>query len=319
MTEPVRIAVVGAGIMGANHARVARNLRDATLTAVVDADLERAARVAGPGVRVAGTVDEIIDDCDLAVVAVPTALHYDVTMTLLSAGKHVLVEKPIASTQAQATDMVAEASRRGLVLAVGHIERFNAAVAELPPLLDQPLVVTARRVSPYSPRISDGVIHDLMIHDLDIVLSLVGPDAKVQAVSGAGRAVHGGLEDLACVTVSFDTGLVALFETNRVSQEKVRRVEVTQAESVVVADLLRQDITVHRMSRHEYLADDGVRYRQSSVVEIPFIEQRGEPLARELQNVVDAVRQGVPPKVTGVAGQRALALADLVAEAVVRT
>ena len=153
-------------------------------------------------------------------------------------------------------------------------------------------------------------IHPIKPGSLDIappasnLLGLMGDDVQVVDVAGVARAPRGSTEDLAVATVLFDNGVSASFETSRVAQQKVRSIEVTQHDSVVIADLVRQDITVHRMSRHEYLAEDGMRYRQSSVVEVPFIDQRGEPLARELQDVVDAIREGRPPTVGGRAGIR---------------
>jgi len=149
-----------------------------------------------------------------------------------------------------------------------------------------------------------------MIHDLDIVLALAGDDVEVVDVAGVARKVKGDTEDLAVVTLRFSNGLTAVLNTSRLGQQKIRTVEITQEESVVIADLVRQDITVHRMTRHEYLSDEGTRYRQSSIVEIPFLETRGEPLALELQHFVDAVQGGTPPRVDGRAGLRAIALAE---------
>lgn len=316
----VRIAVVGAGVMGANHARIARSLRDAELVAVIDADLDRARSAAGPDVHVAPGIDELgtVVAVDLAVVAVPTPHHADVAVALAERGINLLVEKPLAGSILEAERIIAAAEAAGVVLAVGHIERFNAAVAELPRLVADPIHVRATRVSPYSARIGDGVIHDLMIHDLDIVLALAGPDAEVTSVAGTARSTRSANEDLASVTVAFSTGLTAAFETSRLAQQKVRTLEITQADAVVVADLVRQDVTIHRMSQHEYLSGDGVRYRQSSVLEIPFLEHRGEPLALELAHVAECVRTGAPPRVSGRDGVRALALADRIAAAVHR-
>ena len=148
----VRIAVIGAGVMGGNHARVARNVAGGHLTAVVDQDLGRAsALVAGSAAKAVGDIGEVIDDFDLAIVAVPTSGHHDLVLALLDAGKHVLVEKPIAASTEQAQAMIDRASTRGGILAVGHIERFNAAVRELPGLMESPIHIRATRVSPYSP------------------------------------------------------------------------------------------------------------------------------------------------------------------------
>jgi predicted dehydrogenase len=314
----LRLAVVGAGIMGANHARVARQLNEIELVAVVDRDSERAQTAAGVGGRFCTDVAEILDEIDAAVVAVPTQHHHSVAQTLIGAGKHVLVEKPLALTVAEASEIVVAAVAAGVVLAVGHIERFNAAVAELPKWVEDPVHIRTERISPYSPRILDGVVLDLMIHDLDIVLSLAG-GAKAIHVSGVGQHAISDSEDLASAIVRFDNGLTASFTTSRLGQQKIRQVEVTQRDSVVVADLLRQDITVHRMSRHEYLSDEGARYRQSSMIEIPFLETRGEPLALELAHFAECVLTGATPRVDGEAGLRALALAHKVSAALSRS
>ena len=319
MTTPIRMAVVGAGIMGTNHARVAKLLPGVELVAVADPDLAKARAAAGTlGARAVASVGELAGELDAAIIAVPTALHVDTALALIDDGVHVLVEKPLAANAADARKIVDAAAARGLVLAVGHIERFNAAVAELGRLLDHPIHIEASRISPYSSRIADGVIFDLMIHDIDIVCSLAGPDARAVNVSGVARATKGQTEDVASVTVQFSTGLTAAFNTSRLGQQKIRTIEITQAESTVMADLVRQDITVHRMSHHEYLTDQGARYRQSSVIEIPFLESRGEPLALELAHFVECIRTGASPRVDGAAGIRAIELAQWATEAVAR-
>jgi predicted dehydrogenase len=316
--KAVRVGVIGAGIMGANHARVLRQLPEAVLTAVVDQDLERANLVVGPEGR--GVVDlaEVIDEIDAAVVAVPTKFHHDITLQLLRAGKHVLVEKPIAATEVEAKAMVEAAEELGLVFAVGHIERFNPAVVELSKWIENPVHIRIERINPYSGRILDGVVMDLMIHDLDIVLSLAD-GAEVVDVEGIGHHVRSDSEDLAVVTLRFANGLTASLTTSRLGQQKIRQIEVTQHESVVVADLLRQDITINRMTRSEYLSNEGTRYRQSSMVEIPFLEVRGEPLALELSHFIECILTDGLPRVDGEAGLRALRLASYISSRISRT
>jgi predicted dehydrogenase len=315
--ENLRLAIIGAGIMGTNHARVARLLRGAELVAVVDRDVERAsAAAAATGARAVAEIDSIIGDVDAAIVVVPTAHHHDVAISLAERGIHLLVEKPLAETVERAAAIDTAAAKAGVVLSVGHVERFNAAVAELPRLLDQPIHIEASRIGAYSARVTDGVVFDLMIHDLDIVLSLAGPGIEVVAVSGVSQTIRGRSEDLACATVRFSNGLTATFNTSRLGQQKVRRIEVTQNESVLIADLLRQDVTVHRMTRQEYLSDEGTRYRQSSIVEMPFIEIRGEPLLMEQQHFIDCIRNGTTPRVDGAAGVSAIRLATQVQSAV---
>ena len=317
MNQPVRLAVIGAGIMGTNHVRVARQLPGVELVAVVDHEIERAQAAARTGGELAtDTLSDVIGTIDAAVVAVPTQYHVATAIRLAEQHVHLLVEKPLAPSVDDARRIVDSARAHGVVLAVGHIERFNAAVAELPRLLDRPIHIEASRISPYSARVTDGVIFDLMIHDLDIVCSLAGPEAEVSRISGIARAMKGVTEDLASVTVEFSTGLTATFNTSRLGQQKIRTIEITQEESVVIADLVRQDITVHRMNHNEYLSDEGTRYRQTSVIEIPFLETRGEPLALELAHFIDCIRNETTPRVDGAAGIRAVDLAQRATEAV---
>ena len=316
MTSPLRLAVVGAGIMGTNHARIAKQLPGIELVAVVDRDLERAsAACRGSAAQAAQTVGEITGGIDAAVVAVPTQFHLDAAIPLIERGVHLLIEKPIAPTVADAQAIIDAAEKAGVVLAIGHIERFNAAVAELPHFIDQPIHIEASRLGSYSSRVLDGVIFDLMIHDIDIVLSLLG-DAEVAHIGGIAQAVRSESEDIATATLRFTNGVTATLNTSRLAQQKIRMLEITQADSAIAADLLRRDVTIYRMSRQEYLSDEGTRYRQSSVVEIPFLETAGEPLALELAHFAECVRTGATPRCDGRAGLRALALATDITRAI---
>ncbi len=314
MSAPLKVAVVGTGIMGSNHVRVMGQLPDVELVAVVDADLDRAkAASLKSGALACASIDDLPVDVEAAVVAVPTALHLETAIALVERGISVLVEKPLAATVADAQRIIDAASAAGVVLAVGHIERFNPAVAELTALVTEPIHISASRISPYSPRISDGVVFDLMIHDIDIVCSLAPAGDDIVSVSGVGRQVRADSEDLASVAVAFESGLTASFMTSRLGQQKIRAIEVTQLDSVVSADLVRSDVTIHRMAHHEYLGEGGVSYRQSSVVETPFI-QRGEPLVLEAQDFVAAVRSGGPPRVSGTDALRAVSIATAIVE-----
>lgn len=312
MNQKVRLAVVGAGIMGANHIRVAQQLPNVELVAVVDQDAARARALSkSDKIEVAQTIDELRSEIDAAIIAVPTSAHVNVASELARRGISLLVEKPLAATSSEAEDLVAVAAASEIVLAVGHVERFNPAVYELPRFLEKPIHFEASRISPFTPRIGDGVIFDLMIHDLDIVSSLVSPQADVVAVEGIARRVKADTEDIAVVMMAFSTGETAVFNTSRLGQSKIRTLEVTQDESAIMVDLLRQDVTITRMSKHEYLSDDGApRHRQSNVVEIPFLETRGEPLALELSHFVECVRTRGRPLVDGMAGARAVRLAE---------
>jgi predicted dehydrogenase len=310
-----RLAVVGTGIMGANHARIAALHRDVELIAVVDPDTERADRLADAyGAKAFADVADCLDLVDAAVVATPTEAHHQTGLTLLGAGIHTLVEKPIASTVRQATELIDAAHRAGVTLTVGHVERFNPAVLELDNLLDQPLHITANRVSPYSARVTVGVVLDLMVHDLDIVTKLAG--GSVSRLQASTLTVRSESEDLATALLEFDNGVTATLTASRIGQQKIREITVTQAETFITVDLLRQDVTINRVAHAEYLSSEGARYRQTGVVEIPFLEHRGEPLGLELDEFIRAIDERRPPRVTGEDGRAALQLAlDVVAAA----
>lgn len=294
--------------MGANHARVAMGLRDATVSAVVDPDVERAKALAhAVGSRSASTVEEVLEDIDAAVVAVPSHLHRPVALQLIEAGKHVLVEKPIAPSVEDGLAIVEAAEQRPVVLMIGHIERFNPAVLGLEHLLSEVVHLDVARISPYSGRIADDVVIDLMIHDLDIALGMLR--CPVMDVAVVRRRLRSDSDDLVCALVTFENGVTANFTASRVGQHKIREWQITQAESFVTLDLVRQDVTVMRVDHSEFLSDDGPRYRQSGVVEIPFLERRGEPLYLELSEFVDCVTTGGRPRVDGRAGVAALELA----------
>jgi predicted dehydrogenase len=303
----MRVAIVGAGIMGVNHARVLGTMRCAEVAAVVDPDETRGRALAdsiGVPLRPVAGLAEI---ADAAIVATPSETHADVGLSLLAEGLDLLIEKPLATTVADASRVVAAARTTDRIVMVGHIERFNAAVLGLRDVVSDPMHVEFTRVGPYTPRVSSDVVVDLMVHDLDLARMLAR--GRFVDVSATGRCIYSGQIDLACALLTAETGLTVALTASRAGQTKVRRIEVTQRDSFVVADLLRQDIRVHRLSHNEYLSEGGSRYRQSGVVEIPFLERAGEPLRAELEHFVDAVRHRARPAVDSSDGLEALRLA----------
>lgn len=304
----LKFAVVGAGVMGTNHVRVMRAVPDAEITHVVDPDPERAQRAAtNCGAKAAADIAEILGEVDCAIVASPSSQHDEHARALLEHGVHVLIEKPIATTPDQAAGLISLAEERGLVLQVGHVERFNPAVMELDRLRTGAVHVEATRVGPYSARVEVGVVLDLMIHDLDIVLAIAQSDpVEVHATAQRTRSTT---EDLASALIRFKNGMSAALTASRIGQNKIRSLSITRVEDFVAVDLLRQDVTIHRVDHSEYLSDEGTRYRQTGVVEMPFLENRGEPLFLELAHFAQAVRTGGTPRVTGRDGLRALELA----------
>lgn len=310
----LELAVFGAGVMGANHVRVAQALRNAHVGLVIDVNRARARRIAEPvGAKWAARAPLDLAGIEAAVVAVPTHAHGDVAGPLIEAGIPVLIEKPLAGTPAEAQALVAAAEASGSMLMVGHVEQFNTAVLELDRLVHSVIHLEATRVGPFAARVQDGVILDLMIHDLDIIRRLVGSDPiEIQAMA---QKTCSETEDLACALLCFEGGVTASLMASRVAQNKVRQLEITQAKSTISVDLLRQAVTVYKTSRSEYRSQGKVRYRQSGVMEIPFLEQRGEPLLLELDHFLECIASGRPPRVDGQQGLDALELAFRVAQA----
>ena len=301
----VRLGIVGAGIMGASHARVAQTIPDAQVTTVVDPDADKGKRLAAHvGASYAASADELPGRVDAAVIAVPTEAHASIAMMLMENGIDVLVEKPIAATVAEGASIVATAEKYSRILMAGHVERFNPAVLELGRYVDGLIHIDIRRVGPFSPRVTTSVILDLMIHDIDLVHMLGGSELK--EILALARRVRSGTEDLATCSLTFASGVSATLTASRVGQAKHRQIELTQQDNVVIADLIRQQLTVHRVAHSEFLDDRGARYRQSGIIEIPYLEQQGEPLALELRHFIHCTLNHSQPVVDGHAGLTAL-------------
>jgi predicted dehydrogenase len=297
--QGTRIAVVGVGRFGEQHARVYRELEDAELIGVLDADASRAKEIAGRfGCRVFHSPEELQGQVEAATVAVPTLDHKALSINLLQYGIDVLVEKPIAKTVAEADELIAAAERLHRVLQVGHLERFNPAVEAARAIARSPLFFEAHRLSPFSPRSLDvDVVMDLMIHDLDIVLSLV--DSEVEEIRGVGLPVLTGKIDIANVRVAFANGCVANFTASRVSTERVRKLRWFQPSEYVSVDYERQDALVIAVAKG----------KQGPLLSHRKLEpQRQEPLRRQLQDFLRNVRERRTPQVGGKEARRALLL-----------
>jgi predicted dehydrogenase len=300
-----RLAILGAGLMGANHGRVALNVREFTVTSICDPDLERAAAVAAPlHATATSDVDEAIASADAVILAAPSHLHGEIGEKVLKSGRDLLVEKPIATSVRDAERLIEAAAANDRILLVGHVERFNPAVSELVTMVDNPISLEITRVGPFSPRQLADVFLDLMIHDIDLCRAITG--AEIASFQSSAKVVRSGDLDFACALIQFDNGVVANVTASRISQNKIRRITLTQRDNAVVADLLRQQVEVHRIESAEFLSDSGVRYRQSGLVEIPYLSQHGEPLALELRHFAACVERRTQPLVSGEDGLRAL-------------
>jgi predicted dehydrogenase len=292
-----RVAVVGAGQFGRNHARVAASSARADLVAVVDADPARAADVAAQhGCLPLRDASELEGKVDAAIVAVPTTAHADVACSLMAAGIDVLVEKPIASDLASAGRMIAASEEHGRVLQVGHLERFNPAVIALERNTRLPLFFEIHRLSVFSPRSLDvDVVLDLMIHDLDIVLNLA--TAELEEIRAAGISILSAKEDIANVRLQFQNGCIANLTASRVSTEKVRKLRLFQPREYISVDYTRQDALSIRVDEQ----------RQVSFHPLPV--NKGEPLAAQFEAFLDCVESRSAPKVHGRAARRTLEVA----------
>jgi UDP-N-acetylglucosamine 3-dehydrogenase len=303
-----KLAIVGAGIMGAAHGRVAGSIREFTVTAVCDNDVERAAALAKPhGALATSSLQEAIDEADAVILATPSETHAEIGTRILKSGRDLLVEKPIATSTADARQLIEAAEANDRILMVGHVERFNPAVSELLRLVQDPVALEITRVGPFTGRLLADVVLDLMIHDIDLARAAIG--AEIVGVSAVGRVVRSEEPDLACALLQFANGVIANITASRVSQTKIRRISLTQRDNAVVADLLRQHVEVHRIEHSEYLSDGGARYRQSGLVEIPFLAQHGEPLMHELKHFATCVQQRLRPLSSGADGLAALEVA----------
>ena len=288
MTESPRVAVVGAGNMGANHARVVAASPRAELAMVLDVDADRADAVARP-LGVEGSTDlAAAAGCDAVVVAATTEVHLDIALPLLEAGVSCLVEKPLADDLVAVDRLIGASETSGAALMCGFVERFNPAVVGARALLDgSPVHLLGIRHSPHNPRTRSSVIDDLLIHDIDLALDLLG--GSVTSVSGGHWVSPDGVEELADCTMVFDHGAVATLSSSRTSQRKVRSLSLSSVDLLIEIDLLRHDLTAYRHRSGEVVDRDGPIYRAETVVEIPFVRHTGEPLAVQFDHFVDLV------------------------------
>jgi predicted dehydrogenase len=301
MSELTRIGVVGVGSIGKNHARICAELAEAQFSAVLDINRESAETIAAQyGAKVASSLDEFISLIDAATVAAPTPVHYEIGSALLAHGKHVLIEKPITETPAQAEDLVRLAKERSLILQVGHIERFNPILSALEQLVTRPRFIESHRLSPYPFRsVEIGVVLDLMIHDLEVILHLVR--SPVKSIDAVGVPVLSKGEDIANARIRFQNACVANVTASRISPEKMRKIRVFQEGAYLSLDYQAQAGEIYRLV-------DGQITRESVAME------KEEPLKRELQSFVECARRGLQPLVSGSEATAALELAIEITE-----
>jgi predicted dehydrogenase len=311
--SPINVAVVGVGAFGRNHARVYHQLQQAgsvRLVGVVDPDTARADAVADEfHCKAFGSIEQMLtthSEVQAASVAVPTVLHLDVARNLMEAGVDVLIEKPLAATLPEADELLRVAIEHKRVAQVGHLERFNPAVRATLPLINRPMFFEVHRLSVFSPRALDvDVVLDLMIHDLDIVLTFA--QSAVKEIRAVGLPILSGKVDIANVRVEFESGCVANFTASRVSTERVRKVRFFQERQYISIDYGRQDVLVFSVGD---AAGAGAKPTVNPQIAMakPAITAE-EPLLAEIKAFLHSVRDRSRPAVSLEDGRRALELA----------
>lgn len=281
-----RIGLVGAGSMGALHARAVAQSAEASLAWVADPDPVSGGQIAGK-FGTTWTAEPDLDSVDAVIIAAPTQFHHDLALAAIDAGRPLLLEKPLADTYEHSRAIVDAARECGVALMCGLLERFNPAVRTVAEIVRSPVHVTTVRHSPYSERIHTGVASDLLIHDVDLVLRLFGtaPTAVTGHYGYFEPRSTPGSEDVADATLRFGAGEIATLSVSRIAQHKVRSLTIAELGRMIEVDLIRQDITIYRQGQ-ESSFDEDAGYRQQTIIEIPIVRHPGEPLQLQLQHFI---------------------------------
>lgn len=288
----VRAGVIGVGKMGEYHAGAYLELHYVDLVGVADINEKRLKEIC-ERYDVPGYTDyhQLLEKVDVVSVAVPTALHFQIAKDCIEKGVHVLVEKPITYTLEEARKLFELAQKHNVTLHVGHVERFNAAVQELMNIVKNPILIEARRLGPFTPRVAkDSVVLDLMIHDIDIVLRIAR--SEVTEIEATGASIYTNKCDVACVHLWFENKAVATLTASRVTQNKIRTLAVSERDFYVFLNFAEQDIHIHRNATSEAIRfKDKLRYTQSSIIEQVFVH-KANPLRLEIQHFIDCAING---------------------------
>jgi predicted dehydrogenase len=293
----LKIGIIGVGHMGQYHVNVAVSIPQIQVSGIYDKDQQRVKEISNKFlVPSYEDMDQLIYDSDALVIVVPTKYHYEVAKKCLEAGKHILVEKPMTQTVDQAKELVELAEKKGLILQVGHVERFNGAILEVKKIIEKPFFIETKRLAPFNHRITDvGVVLDLMIHDLDIILNLI--PSEIKSIHARGLKVYSEHEDIANTLIQFESGTIANLIASRVTQNKIRLLTITQEKSYVVLDFATQDIDIYRMASSAYLmTKEEIKYKQESFVEKIFVH-KDNPLKLEHLHFINCILGNEEPLV----------------------
>ena len=288
--EKVNISLIGIGRMGQFHLNVINQINSINLSGIYDSDEKHLNEISSKyNINKFGSLEEAIDKCDAVIIASPTKFHFDIAKKSIQKGKHVLVEKPMTENFIQAEELEAIVKEKNIIFQVGHVERFNGAVQELHHIIENPYLIEARRLAPFTPRITDvGVVFDIMIHDLDIVTSLV--KKPLMRFSASGKRIKTKNEDIASALLEFEGNTIATISASRVTQEKIRTLSISSEEAHFILDYATQDITIHRQaaSQSKIKTSIGINYTQESIIERVFIH-RDNPLKLEDEHFANCI------------------------------
>ncbi len=298
--DKVKIGVVGVGRMGTYHANVLSTMnQEIDFAGVYDIDEVRSHFIAEKyNTYTYSSMEDLLNEVDAICIAVPTKLHYEVARKALAADVHTLVEKPLSSTIEEASGLVKTAKERNLMFQVGHVERFKGAVVELRKIVESPYLVEARRLSPWIEKDWDtGVVLDLMIHDIDIVLSLI--KSEVSSIDCMGSRLRSGFEDIASAVLQFENGAIANITSSRLSETRIRTMSVSQDKAFITLDFESQDINIYRgASASFFVSQSEITYKQESFVERVKV-QKENALKEELLHFIDCILGRTDPIVSG--------------------
>lgn len=305
--DKIRFGVAGAGKIGTYHTRTLAKMKDVELVGVADVDLLRAQTLAWDNNTIAyGDYKDLLPQIDALVVAVPTHLHAEVALKAMSMGIHCMVEKPITDSVEDAKKLSEMAEKKNVILQVGHVERFNPAVVEAQKYIKKPLYINMERLGPYDPRVSSiGVTLDLMIHDLDILLSIV--NSEIESVEAIGARVFSNFEDISNARIKFKNGTVADITASRITFERIRRMRIYQDEEYISVDYISSKIKIYRKK------NDPPKDLSDIDIFSPKIERK-LPITEELYHFIDCIRNYKKPLTDAYKSTTALKLAIEVTE-----
>ena len=314
----IRAGVIGTGRLGREHARVYSSLEAVERLSVYDRDPTRSEGVAQEhGAKAFDTVEALLAECDVVSICTPATNHHGAALSAFEAGVHVLVEKPIASDTTAARDMITRADSSGVILQVGHIERFNGAFEAARALVRRPRFIEAHRLSAFSPRgIDVSVVQDLMIHDIDLILKLLAGDS-IADLRASGAGVLTGAPDIVNARIEFTGGCVANVTASRISREPLRKIRVFEENRYVSVDLKEKSIEAFEKTGDFEAAGEALD-PALIIRSIPVTVDRSEPLRKEIVSFLAAVRGEAAPAVTGAEGVEALGVAERVLESIAR-